>query len=513
MTESSAGRRSALDGLRQWAERDPGRAALVDTHTSITFGDLLPLVEATSTAARAALADAEPGAFLPVLVDRSAPSAAAVLSCLVGRVPFFPVDVTASPQLMQQLMRRAGDPGCYLSVVPGFDGIDDAVAVVVGADEPSAHLPLPSPDSDAPAVVIFSSGSTGAPKGIVLSRVTMERRWRSRDLLADELGDDRREPLLTPLDSAWGLNLLADVASGFTLRIVDVARMRPVDFLREMADFEPTAMAIPSQLGRLLAQLPPTSVVPLPSLRRVNIGSEGFRYEYVRGLSGVFSSDTVIVHSLASSEGGREIANTFPLRDAPSEGVVHLGRIIFPDNTRLVPVEGMEPGVVEVHMSGAIASGYLDDPDLTAARFYDDADGRRWWRSGDLVRADADGRYLHHGRMDDVVKVGGKLASPSDVTAVLMAIDGITAAITVPVVTGGQHATRRARRGVAGVRRDAAGGPCRAERSAAGACRAHRRDAACRPARQRTGQGRPPGPRRRPLRALVIVAITSRPPQ
>ena len=44
--------------------------------------------------------------------------------------------------------------------------------------------------------------------------------------------------------------------------------------------------------------------------------------------------------------------------------------------------------------------------------------------------------YVHAGRVDDVVKVGGKLASPDDVSAVLLGIDGIAAAVTAPVVTG-----------------------------------------------------------------------------
>ena len=437
MTAAAAARRSSLDGLREWAGRDPDRVALADGTSSITFGALLPQVEATAAVARAALAAAPAGAYLPVLVDRSVGSAVAALACLVGRVPFYPVDAKASPELRRRLIERAGSPGHYLVGAPGTEAIPGAVAMTVTDDAGGLRLPTSAPDSDDPAVVIFSSGSTGEPKGIVLPRVALEKRWRSRDVLADELGDERREPLITPLDSAWGLNLLADVASGFTVRIVDVARMRPADFLREMADFGPTAMAVPSQLGRLLAQVPPKSLVPLPTVRRVNIGSEGFRYEYVRGLAGILGPDTLIVHSLASSEGGREIVNAFALRDAPAEGVVHLGRVVFPDDLRLVPVAGMRDGVAEVHVGGAIATGYLGDPELTAEKFYRDADGRPWWRSGDLVSLDANGLYLHNGRMDDVVKVGGKLASPSDVTAVLLGIEGIAGAITVPVVTEG----------------------------------------------------------------------------
>ena len=45
--------------------------------------------------------------------------------------------------------------------------------------------------------------------------------------------------------------------------------------------------------------------------------------------------------------------------------------------------------------------------------------------------------YRHRGRVDDIVKVRGKLASPSDVTAVLLSIDGVRSAITMPVVVAG----------------------------------------------------------------------------
>lgn len=429
--------RTALEGLRAWTEHDGDRIAITDGESSLTFAETLVRVEATAAVARAALAQAAPGAYLPVLVDRTTQSAIAVLACLAGRVPFFPVDAKASPELQRNLMRRAGDPGFYLVGAASAASIGGAEPIHATDDAQGVDAAIADGESEDPAVVIFSSGSTGDPKGIVLPHRAMQQRWRSRDLLNIPLGEDLREPLIAPLDSAWGLNLLSDVASGFTVHVVDVNGIGLPAFLSAMAELRPTAMAIPAQLGRILGNLPERSVVPLPSLRRVNIGSEGFRYEYVRKLSRILGPDTTIVHNLASSEAGREIVNRFALKDASAEGVVHLGQIVFPDDTRLVPVDGHDDDVAEVHMSGAIASGYLDDPELTAARFYADDDGRRWWRSGDLVSQDAAGVYHHRGRMDDVVKVGGKLAAPGDVTAVLMAVPGIRAAVTVPVVTDG----------------------------------------------------------------------------
>ena len=76
--------RKPLDGLRHWATTDPHRVAVSDGTTSLTFAELLEAVGRTAAAGRTALDGAPAGSFLPVLVDRSTRSAAAVLACLIG---------------------------------------------------------------------------------------------------------------------------------------------------------------------------------------------------------------------------------------------------------------------------------------------------------------------------------------------------------------------------------------------------------------------------------------------
>ena len=90
-------------------------------------------------------------------------------------------------------------------------------------------------------------------------------------------------------------------------------------------------------------------------------------------------------------------------------------------------------------MAGAIAEGYLNQPELTAERFVV-RDGVRYWRSGDILALGEDGLYYHRGRMDDIVKVRGMLASPSEATRVLLGMEGVRAGIVLPHVHN--HNTR-----------------------------------------------------------------------
>lgn len=430
-------RRRPIDGLREWATATPERIALTDGTTSLTFRETLAQVESTAAAAARAAAGLPHDSFLPVLVDRSVGSAVAILSCLLGRVRFFPIDTTAAPDLKERLRRRAGSPDRFLAGGTDAAGLPGAAPVSVDADRASFDG-VQAADDDA-ALVLFSSGSTGEPKGIVLDWRALERRWRSREASYEPFafGSERRQPLVLPMDSSWGVAKLSDVACGFGGHLVDLGRIGPAEFLRRMAPYEPTAMAIPSQAGRLLARLPDRLITPLPSVRRVHVTAEGFRYEHARALQRIFGPRTMLVHSLASSEGGREIGGQTPLSQVPESGRVPIGRPLFPADLLLVPVDGLAPGTCEVHVGGAIAREYLDEPGRTSERFYRAPDGRRLWRSGDLVLVDEDGTCWHEGRMDDLVKVGGKLASPGDITAVLATVPGITNAITIPVVTDG----------------------------------------------------------------------------
>ena len=424
--------RTPAQGLRLWAELTPEREALSDGRTSLTFAALHEQVEALGERARRSVDASARTSFLPVFVDRSVESCVAVLACLYSQVPFFPIDHASTPELVRSVFERAGSPDRAL--VPGGLDVDTIPPGVLRIDEdPAAGVGTPGSEvaGDEAAIVVFTSGSTGRPKGVVLDWQAMNERWRLREDFAPDDRSDYRAPLIAPLDSLWGVALLADVACGCSELVVDAARLRPRVLLSRLAEFAPSHVALPSQLARVLAQLPESARVGLPTVRFLAIGSEGFRYEYLAGLRGMFPDSVLVTHSLASTEAGRTLSNTFTLDSAPPSGVVLVGRPVVPDDVRFRPVPGMDDSVSEVLAGGPIAREYLGDPDVTALRFISDDDGRRWWCSGDMVSLASDGQYQHRGRMDDVVKVRGKLASPSEVTGALLRVPGIRSAVVL----------------------------------------------------------------------------------
>lgn len=431
--------RTPRDGLRHWAETTPDRVALRDAESSLSFAELQGRVDALSDELevhREAIADS--GGFLPVLVDRRVDSAVALLSCLAARIPFYPVSAGADPEHAAGLFARVGPPRIVLLPT----GVSDRSAPVgahrVRGREPAAPGARPGdagrPGGDTPGLVVFTSGTTGAPKGVVLDWEALEERWRRKHVFVPDDIATFAAPNVLPLDALYGITVLLDVAWGCSTLLLDPARERVATTLRRIAEHRPFQLSLPSQVARIWAQVPDVTGLTLDTVRRVTVGSEGFRYESLQGLGRLLPASTEVIHSLSSTEAGRVTSLRFALCDAPPSGQLPAGFPEEPPEVRLRPAPEAGDGWHEVLCSGPIAREYFRDPERTAARFEVDDEGRRWWRSGDLVTVDPVSGYHHRGRRDDVVKIRSRLVSPSDVSEVLLDVPGIRSAVVVPHV-------------------------------------------------------------------------------
>ena len=423
------------DLLAEVAQQDPDRIALSNGNQSFTFAELDLLVQRMGHTLLGLWNRSGCPRFLPLVVDYDLESSVAALACIRYHIPFAPLEASLPSQRLSLILERMGRPTEIWSPHPhGVDWVE-SLRSLPGEGlmpfnlEPGYSATHGSDDG----VVIFTSGSTGEPKGVVMSWKTFHERWKLRVAISEVPSVPPKTSLFVPLNWILGLTRLARIFAGFGVLRLDPRKYTLRELLFEVDKHHVTHLTLPNQLARLIAQSRIVSEIKLPHVRELSLGGESVRYEVLHVLRPVFAQDTVFSHSLGYSEAPLSVLLKSPIGKLPRTGQVHVGALHNRANTRLVPLPDT-PGHSEVWCSGSIATEYLGQPDCTADRFITDSEGTRWWKSGDIVRRDASGQYLHVGRLDDVVKVSGKLASPSEAEAALSQIVGVKVAVVLPTL-------------------------------------------------------------------------------
>ncbi len=298
---------------------------------------------------------------------------------------------------------------------------------LLGPDPGVGAMPEP-PDPDAPAVILYTSGSTGLAKGIVQPHRNLHL---GAAIVAGYLGLTPDDHLLAvlPFSFDYGLNqLLAAMHSG--------ARVTAADHLGA------------AELGGLLARVRPTGLAGVPSLwhelcRGLEAGSvpaaAGASLRWITNSGGRLPEADV--RALRAALPRARLFSMYGLTEAfrsaflPPERIdQHPGsfgtalpgvELLLVDPASGAVLEGPATGEL-VHCGALVAHGYWRNPAATELRFRPDPRGRpgRVVYSGDLVRRDAEG--LHHfvARLDRMLKVAGHRVSPDEVAQAVAGLPG-----------------------------------------------------------------------------------------
>jgi fatty-acyl-CoA synthase len=305
--------------------------------------------------------------------------------------------------------------GCRLVLADGADGqTSELYEVIAAAGAAPGHEGRP----DDPLLLVYTSGTTGRPKGAVLSQRALEVNAANAVHMHDMTARDHILTML-PMFHVGGLNIQTTPALkvGATVTLHD--RFDPGAFLAALAADRPTlTVLVPATIAAVLGH-PAWATADLNSLRAVATGSMAVPTDMIE----TFHARGIPVIQIYGSTETAPVAVYQRIHEA-YDSVGSMGRAGLHTEVRVVDAGGADvgPGVPgEVLVRGAhVASGYWNDAAATAKAF---AGG--WFRSGDIAECDTQGRFWFKDRIKNVIISGGENIYPAEVERVLHELPGI----------------------------------------------------------------------------------------
>ena len=426
------------DGFFGRADANPDAPAVYSSAGDLTYGQLREQV--LEVAAGLRVAGIRRGDAVAVMGPKGADQVIALLAILAAGAVYVPVGVDHPDERATRMLANAG---VRLALVCGDQlpatartALTVAEARRVGRRETAFRPATAAPDEL--AYILFTSGSTGEPKGV---EITHGAAMNTVEFINAhfEIGAQDRCLALSTLECDLSvLDVFAMLRAGGSIVVVDEADRRDPDTWSRLIEAHRVSVLhfMPGWL-EMLIEVPGD----LSSVRVVPTGGDWVRPQMVRALR------ARAPHlRFAGLGGATETAthNTIcEVHDLPEEwSSVPLG-VPLPNNAcRVVGPDGRDcpdwvPGELWVCGRG-IARGYGARPDLTAERFVEH-DGRRWYRTGDLVRYRPGGIIEFVGRADHRIKVSGYRVELGEVEAALRRVDGVDTAVAAVVSTQGRQ--------------------------------------------------------------------------
>ncbi|MDD7967983.1 acetate--CoA ligase [Actinomycetospora lemnae] len=320
----------------------------------------------------------------------------------------------------------------------GDEGFSSLAHLLEAADDAFA---IPPTDPEDTALLHFTSGTTGRPKGAVHVHEAVVAHHATATAALDLGADD---VFWCTADPGWvtgtSYGIVAPLTHGATL-LVDEGDFDAERWYRVLADQRVTVWyTAPTALRMLLRHGTDAAARhDLSALRHVASVGEPLNAEVVRWSAEALG--TPVHDNWWQTETGAIMISNFAAEDIrpgsmgrPLPGIEAAVLERGPDG-RALRVDGGVREVVDPGTDGELAlrvgwpslfRGYLDQEERYAASF---ADG--WYLTGDVVRRDADGWFWFAGRADDVIKTAGHLVGPFEVESVLMAHPAVAEAAVI----------------------------------------------------------------------------------
>lgn len=421
------------------AARDwPHRPAIVHNGIAIAYRELIERVRliASRHRARGFGAD-EPSGLIGALVTHTPSVVEHLLGTLGAGATYCPIDA-ALPDVRKQALAEALGVDRVFAVAPDVCGPTSLRIEMLDENPAAVHAKLPqlSWHRNDPAYVLCTSGSTGAPKPVVVSRQALIATVRALRHLFALTPEDR---VLQFASLGWDTcleEILPALTAGAAVVFDDAAHSRSFPrFVRMLAEQQVTVLDLPTAFWHELVLFLHEEGVGLPdSVRLVVIGGERVDPTRLRQWRDLDVGQVRLLNTYGCTE-TTMVTHAVQLGGPGTEPEVAAHDAEAPLGRPLPHVRDHVTGEGELLVSGpSLATGYLGLPEHTAIGFpvADHGSGpTRWFRTGDLVTCGERGLLYPRGRTDEQVKVLGVRIHPAEVEAQLNAHPAVAGAVVV----------------------------------------------------------------------------------
>ena len=419
--------RPIIEQFERVALRQPGRMAIKDADTALTFGELwdgvLGLAETLD-------AETRPGDLIGLLLPACPLLPLAMLACLAAGRPFVALDTHHPPDWLDQVLQDAR-PTLLITLEDGLRSVDRRVEARIPNVRVIRLTGVPGsghsgwrPSTmgvDQPACVLFTSGSTGRPKSIVNSQRNLLQRVAQSINAAHINPEDRLLTLASPCTIVGVRDVVTALLAGASIHLLDPRGAGAREILDVIRTEAVTILfAFPALLRSIV---PPRGERAGAALRLVRVGGDTTLWSDIEALRAWLAPEAAIQLIYAATEA--PMLQWFVDESCRREDArIPIGYPLPGNRLALVDEEGgaTPPGDVGelvvaspfVSLGRWVAGGLADESAETGG-----GDGCRMFRTGDLARQRSDGLLERVGRKNRQVKIRGFRVDLDGVEAML----------------------------------------------------------------------------------------------
>lgn len=459
--------RSLISGFLESAERFPDRLALVVDGNSLSYATLRGAVCRIAATIQTLQGGQESFPLVAVFAHRSQTAYAGVLGSLGAGKGYVPLNPKFPPERTSQMLTLSG---CTFLIV-GKECLSQLSGLLKAVNRPLTlilpdvasveELPSQHPrhrfvfagqlpnlksvyfeenSTPAPlAYLLFTSGSTGVPKGVPISQGNVRAYV---DYICQRYAVTEHDRFSQQFDLTFDLSahdmFVCWERGGCLYCVPEKSVMAPAKFIR---DHQLTMwFSVPSVAG-LLSKMHLLSPGCFPSLRCSLFCGEPLPASYAQSWQAA-APNSIVDNLYGPTEATIAIAHyrwgSQKSLQEYENGIVPIGQMFEGQQVRITDSQGKSVSVGdegELCLSGLqVAAGYWNNPEKTRQQFVrlPGADDQLWYRTGDLVKQDAAGNLCYLGRMDHQIKIRGYRVELQEIEAVLRRACGTEQVVSVP---------------------------------------------------------------------------------